>query len=94
MLEIMSDKSCFTTDTAVRRELKKIYKLPQKDSVSIGLCCSGFSLYEYFNTQFIYSFFIENHKMCFSKKILYQYFVSFCPALDSFSSENILLVFT
>ena len=28
--------------------------------------------------------------MCLSKKISYQYFVVFCPAWDSFSSESIL----
>ena len=35
-------------------------------------------------------FYIQNRKMCLSKKILYQYFVAFCPAWNSFSSENIL----
>ena len=39
--------------------------------------------------QYLY---IQNHNMCLSKKILYQYFVVFCPAWDSFSSENILYV--
>ena len=33
-------------------------------------------------------FYIQNGK-CFSKKILYQYFIVFCPAWDNFSSENI-----
>ena len=37
-------------------------------------------------------FYIQNRKMCLSKKILYQYFVVFCPAIDSFSFENILYV--
>ena len=37
-------------------------------------------------------FYIQNRKMCLSKKILYQYFVVFCPADDRFSSENILYV--
>ena len=32
-------------------------------------------------TQFF--FYIQNSKMCFSKKILYQYFVVFFPAWDS-----------
>ena len=32
--------------------------------------------------------------MCLSKKIFYQYFVGFCPAWDSFSSNNILYVIT
>ena len=39
-------------------------------------------------------FYIQNRKMCLSKKILYQYFVVFCPAWDSFFSENILYVIT
>ena len=34
-------------------------------------------------------FLVPNRTMRLSKKILYQYF--FCPAWDSFSSENILL---
>ena len=37
---------------------------------------------------------IQNRKMCLSKNILYQYFFVFCPALDTFSSENILYVVT
>ena len=37
-------------------------------------------------------FFIQNGKMCLSKKILYQYFVAFCLAWDNFSSENIFYV--
>ena len=34
-------------------------------------------------------FYIQNYRMCLSKKILYQYFV-FCPAWDSFPSENVI----
>ena len=37
-------------------------------------------------------FHIQDRKMCLSKMIVYQYFVTFCPALGSFSSENILYV--
>ena len=38
-------------------------------------------------------FHIQNCTMCLSKKTLYQYFVvDFCPAWDSFSSENILYI--
>ena len=37
-------------------------------------------------------FYTQNRKMLFSKNILYQYFVVFCPAWDSFSSDNILYV--
>ena len=36
--------------------------------------------------------FIQNHQMCLSNKILYQYFVVFCLARYSFSSENISYV--
>ena len=39
-------------------------------------------------------FYIQNRKMRFSKKILYQYFVVFCRAFDNFFSENILYVIT
>ena len=38
-------------------------------------------------------FYIQNRKMCFTKKDLYQYFV-FCPAWNSFSSENFLYIIT
>ena len=37
-------------------------------------------------------FYIQNRKICLSKKILYQYFVAFCHAWGSFSSEDILYV--
>ena len=40
-------------------------------------------------TQFLY---IQNRNICLSKTIVYQYFVVFCPAWDSFSSENNLYV--
>ena len=41
-------------------------------------------------------FYIENRKMCLSKKILHQYFAGllFWSAWDSFSSENMLYVIT
>ena len=34
----------------------------------------------------------KNRQMYLSKKILYHYFVLFCPDWDSFLSENILYV--
>ena len=37
-------------------------------------------------------FYIQDRKMCLSKKVLYQYIVVFFPAWDSFSYENILYV--
>ena len=44
---------------------------------------------EHYNTQFTSAvFYIENRKMRFSYKVLYQYFVVFPPAWDSFCSEN------
>ena len=94
----MPDKRCLITGTALRHEVKKVfYKLPtsenQKHSVSISLFCSGFSFYEHFTRQFTVAvFYIQNRKMCLSKNILCQYFAVFCPAWDSFSSENILYV--
>ena len=39
-------------------------------------------------------FHIPNRTICLSKKILYQYFVFSCRALDNVSSENILYVIT
>ena len=44
-------------------------------------------LIEYLLMQF---FNIQNRKKYLSKKILFQYYVVFCPSLDNFSSENIL----
>ena len=51
----------------------------QKYSVSIRFPCSGFSFCEHFNRKLTYAFFfyIPNRKMCFSEKILHQYFVLF-----------------
>ena len=57
---VVSDKMCFTVDTAVWCFIYiYIYTdiLKFKHSVSTGLSCSGFSFYEYFNRQFI-----RNHK--------------------------------
>ena len=78
-------------DTAVRPELKKgFHKFPtSENSEAFGKHRSFFRycfFYEHFNGQFTEVVFL-------SKKILYQYFV-FCPAWDSFSSENILYVIT
>ena len=40
-------------------------------------------------------FYIQSHKKCSSKKILYQYFVDFfLPVWDNFSSKDILYVIT
>ena len=39
-------------------------------------------------------FYIQNRNMCLSKKILYQHFHVFWPALNSFYSETILFVIT
>ena len=39
-------------------------------------------------------FYMENHNVCLSKKILYQDIGDFCPAWDSLSSENILHLIT
>ena len=54
----------------------------RRHSVSIGLSCSNFSFYDYFARQFAYAvFYIQNRKMCLSKKILCQYFVGFSLCL-------------
>ena len=55
----MSDESYFITDTAVGREIEKVFcqfvsyrrLKAQKILVSIGLFCYGFSFYEGFNRQ-------------------------------------------
>ena len=94
----MSDESCFITDTAVRHGVKNVFisdqrLKTQKHSVSAGVFCSGFPFYEHFNRQFSEaSLYIQNRKMCLSKKISYQYFVVFYLARDRFSTENILYV--
>ena len=94
----MSDESCFITDTAVRHGVKNVFisdqrLKTQKHSVSAGVFCSGFPFYEHFNRQFSEAFlYIQNRKMCLSKKISYQYFVVFYLARDRFSTENILYV--
>ena len=90
-------KAAFVTDITDQHEVKKLFSYwrlkPQKYSVSIVLFCSGFSFYELFNRQFIEAVFLQStRKMCLSKKILYQYFVVFCPADDTFSPENMLYV--
>ena len=67
----------------------------QKHSVSKSLFCSGFSFFKHFNRKiYLCSFFfnIQNRERCLSKKILYNSLLFFGPALDSFSSENILYV--
>ena len=61
----------------------------QKPSVSLGLSYFGFTFYEHFNRQitrqFTYLlFYIQNHKICLNKKILYQYFVAFLPCLRQY----------
>ena len=89
----MSDESCFTMDTVVWREVKKIISYrnlkTQKHSVSIGFPCSAFSFYEHLNRQFTYTvFYIQNHKMCFNKKILHQCFV-FCPGRSNFTPQKL-----
>ena len=93
------DESCFRTDTVVRREVKKTISYrrvkTQKHLVSIGLPCSAFPFYEHFNRQFTYAgiFYIQNRKMCLSKKILNQQIVVFSLAWGNFSPEKILIHF-
>ena len=52
--QLMSDKSCFTTDTVIQFEVKKLFisyqrRKSQKHLVRIGLSCFGFSFCDYFN---------------------------------------------
>ena len=94
----MSDENCFMTDTAVRREIKKKFFISyrrlktQKHSVSIGHFRSVFFMNILIDNLQRRFFYIQDRKMCLSKKVLYQYIVVFCPAWDSFSYENILYV--
>ena len=84
---VMYEKSCFTMDTVVWCEVKKIIchsrLKTQKYLVSIGLSCSGFSFYEHFNRQFPYVvfFYIQNCEISLSENILYQYFAVFLTCL-------------
>ena len=60
---VMSNKSCFMTDKAVRREVQRVFVSYQRfkthrHSVNIGLFYSGFSFYEQFNRQFIEAVFL------------------------------------
>ena len=53
---VISDENCFTTDTVVRREVKKKFITyldlkTYKHLVRIGLSCSLFSFYENFKRQ-------------------------------------------
>ena len=95
IFRVMSDESCFRTDRTVRRQFFISYQRlkTRKHLVSICFYRSGFSFYEHFNMQITEAFFyIQNRNMCLSKNHLYQHFVVFCPAWDSFTSENILYV--
>ena len=70
--------------------LKKIIsyrplKFQKHSARNIGLPCSFCCFYEHFKQLF----YIQNRKMCFSKKILYQHFATFLPARNSFISEKI-----
>ena len=63
---IISDKSCFTTDTVVCREVKKCFTSyrgleTHNHLVSIGFSCSCFSFYEHFNRQFTYAVFLHSN---------------------------------
>ena len=77
---VMSHVRCFTVDTVVWQKVNFFIKsyqcLETQAFCSISLFCSGFSFYENVNWQFI-----QNHKMCLSKKIFQQYFVGFLPCL-------------
>ena len=64
----MSNKSCFTTDTVVRREVNFFLSYPrlktQKHAVSVDLSNSSFSFHEHFNRQLTYAvFYIQTGKM-------------------------------
>ena len=80
---LMSDESCFTTDTVVWREIIQIFcKFPTSwNSQVIGKhkhFLFWFCFYKHFNMQFTYAvFYIQNRKVYLSKKILYQDFVVF-----------------
>ena len=68
----MSYKSCFLTDTFILHEVKK--KLLVTDVLKLFL----FLLFLFMNiltdNLFMQFFYIQNRKVCLSKKILYHYF--------------------
>ena len=74
---VKSNESCFTMDTVVLREVKTNflrYRCPksQKHPVSIGLCCSAFSLYVHFKRQFTHVIFLMFKTVrCISIKTFY-----------------------
>ena len=84
---VMSDQSCFTTGTIVRREDKKKFISYQglrtnKHSVSIGLFCSGFSFYEHFNRKFAYAvfFILKTIRLVWVKRFYTNTLLLFCSA--------------
>ena len=76
-IELCPTKAASERTQLLGLKLKKSFASYQrlktdKHSVSIDLPCSGFSFYERFNRQFTCAvFYIQNRKMCFTKKILY-----------------------
>ena len=85
---VMSDKSCFTTETVVRCEVKKLF-------YTDVFAALDFFMNILIDNLLMQFFHIPNRTMWSSKKILYLYFVGFfCPAWDSFSSQNILYIIT
>ena len=99
-MELYPRKTASLTDVVARREVDILSHRclkTRKDSVSIGLTCSGFYFYEHFNIQCAYAvaFYVQNRKMCLSKNIIYTNILLFlCPAWDRFSSGNVLYVIT
>ena len=90
----MSDKSCFITDAFVRRKVKQTNVLKLRET--FGKYRPFVLVFLFMNmlidSLFMQLFYIQNRQMYLSEKILYHYFVVFCPAWDSFPSESILYV--
>ena len=98
-LDEISDESCFTTDTFVPPEVKKLQVTDvlktYKHYVGIDFFCSGFSSYEHFNRQYDYAIFFKCKTLgCVSKKMYANTLLVFCAAWDASPSENIFYVIT
>ena len=94
-VRLMSDENCFTTETVVRREVKNFFIRYRGRGNHIGISCSGVSFHKHFNRHFIYAVFIFKTIRCVYQLIKIFFtntFVIFCPAWNSFSSENICIV--
>ena len=93
---VMFDKRCFRMSTVVWREVlsfkifQKVTSVFKTHKNSVSILSQAFPalfFYEHFNT---HMFYVQNCKMCLSKKFYTNTFLLFYPAWGSFFSENVL----